>query len=116
MEAYEHQVYFEALDRLKKNKPIRVPKGTRINNNNVSLEADRKVGSIKKSRKSFAALIKAIDEARNEQSEEKNKTEADVEKYKRLYFDYKKKYADALTRELGLAERLKKLEGELKGD
>ena len=34
--------YFEALERLKKGKPTNVPKGTRITNDSVSLEAGRK--------------------------------------------------------------------------
>ena len=34
--------YFEALDRLKSNKPINIPKDSKINNDNVALEAGRK--------------------------------------------------------------------------
>ena len=42
--------YFEALARLKSNSPIRIPKDSKISNDNVSLEAGRKKGTIKKSR------------------------------------------------------------------
>ena len=41
--------YFSALDRLKKNKPIRIPKGTKITNDSVALEAGKKKGTIKRS-------------------------------------------------------------------
>jgi len=53
--------YFEALERLKSGKPVIMPKGTKITNDSVSLEAGRKKGTIKKSRQIFAELIKAID-------------------------------------------------------
>jgi hypothetical protein len=53
--------YFAALGRLKEGKPVNVPKGTRITNDSVSLEAGRKKGTIKKSRPIFSDLIEAID-------------------------------------------------------
>ena len=51
--------YYAALERLKANKPIILPKGSAINNDTVALEAGRKRGSIKKSR--HAALVEAIE-------------------------------------------------------
>ena len=53
--------YYAALERLKANKPIILPKGSTINNDTVAMEAGRKRGSIKKSR--HAALIEAIEQA-----------------------------------------------------
>ena len=53
--------YHAALERLKANKPIILPKGSAINNDTVALEAGRKRGSIKKSR--HAVLIEAIEQA-----------------------------------------------------
>ena len=53
--------YYAALERLKANKPIILPKGSAINNDTVAMEAGRKRGSIKKSR--HAALIEAIEQA-----------------------------------------------------
>ena len=38
------QEYFDALDRLKSNNPTNVPKGSKINNDTVALEAGRKRG------------------------------------------------------------------------
>lgn len=63
--------YFEALERLVKNKPIRVPTGTRISNDSVSLEAGRGKGSIKRSRPVFARLIAAIEAATQAQPAKK---------------------------------------------
>jgi len=53
--------YSEALLRLKNGRPKKVPKGTRITNDAVSLEAGKKKGSIKKSRPQFHDLIADID-------------------------------------------------------
>ncbi len=53
--------YNQALERLIKNTPINVPKGTKINKDTVALEAGRKRGSIKKNREIFNELINKID-------------------------------------------------------
>ncbi|SPD37126.1 conserved protein of unknown function (plasmid) [Cupriavidus taiwanensis] len=63
--------YFLALERLKKGQPQVVPKGTKITNDAVSLEAGRGKGTIKKSRAIFADLIKAIEEAAAERPDPK---------------------------------------------
>lgn len=60
--------YFAALERLKKGTSKKVPKGTRITNDAVALEAGRGKGSIKKSRLVFADLIAAIEEAARAQA------------------------------------------------
>ena len=60
--------YFEALERLKVNRPIRIDIGTKISNDSVALEAGRNKGAIKKSRLIFADLIVAIDSAAKEQN------------------------------------------------
>ena len=52
--------YYDALERLKINKPINVPVGTKITNDAVSLEAGRKKGTIKRSREVFTELIEEI--------------------------------------------------------
>ena len=89
--------YYAALERLKANKPIVLPKGSAINNDTVAMEAGRKRGSIKKSR--HAALIEAIEQAaqaagqnvlspaqRIEQA--KTKTKAVKSDYEQLKEDY----------------------------
>lgn len=62
-------VYFEALERLISNNPIRVDKGSKINIFNVTLEAGRAVGSIRQTRNNNAAIIQAIHDARMDSGE-----------------------------------------------
>ena len=89
--------YYAALERLKANKPIVLPKGSAINNDTVAMEAGRKRGSIKKSR--HAALIEAIEQAAQaagqnllspaQQIEQaKTKTKAVKSDYEQLQKDY----------------------------
>ena len=91
--------YYAALERLKANKPIVLPKGSAINNDTVAMEAGRKRGSIKKSR--HAALIEAIElDAQKMGKEEpspaqqieqaKSKTKAVKKDYEQLEEDYEK--------------------------
>ncbi|MFA6121845.1 MAG: hypothetical protein WCT35_07375 [Sideroxydans sp.] len=98
--------YFDALERLKKGKPKVVPKGSRINNDTVALEAGRKKGAIKRIRPIFKDLIEAIDNAEVElskpddsQKERIKNLKADVDKYRNLW-------EDALTREVSLIKQL----------
>ena len=77
--------YYDALERLKINKPIFVPIGTKITKDAVSLEAGRKKGTIKKSRPQFEELIAEIEEAANKQKAPIQDCEAQVEKYKSKY-------------------------------
>ena len=91
--------YYAALERLKANKPIILPKGSAINNDTVAMEAGRKRGSIKKSR--HAALIEAIEQAAQEAGQNvlsstqrieqaKNRTKAAKSDYEQLQEDYEK--------------------------
>ena len=91
--------YYAALERLKANKPIILPKGSAINNDTVALEAGRKRGSIKKSR--HAALIEAIEQAvqatgqnvlspAQQIEQAKTKTKAVKSDYEQLKEDYEK--------------------------
>ncbi len=113
MEKRQHSEYYEALERLDKNKPIRLPKGTRVNKSNVELEAGRTKGAIKSGRKGFELLINAIEEVKARQSAPKKKASETIKKYKDLSESYKKKYLEALGRELVLVERLEELENAL---
>ncbi|BAK71263.1 hypothetical protein [Aliarcobacter butzleri] len=107
------EVYFEALKRLKDNRPINMPVGTKINNDTVSLEAGRKRGSIKKSREVFDFLIEEINNAKTEPYKNEVMLKEKVDKYKKLYLKYKEYYEQVLVRELMLIERLKELEKEI---
>lgn len=106
--------YFEALERLKKNKPINVPIGSKINNDTVAQEAGRKRGTIKKSRPMFEELIAEIDKANEKINAPKAKANMMIEKHKADAQKYKKLYHEALNRELMLIERVNELEKEQK--
>ncbi|MCH4563882.1 hypothetical protein MKP05_12180 [Halomonas sp. EGI 63088] len=59
-----HKEYWDALARLKKNEPIHLPKGAKINKQNVALEAGKaNASSIRKGR-DFDELIVAIEAAK----------------------------------------------------
>ena len=108
------QEYFNALDRLKTNNPINVPKGSKINNDSVALEAGRKRGSIKKSREIFTELIVAINNASQESNAEYDKLELKIFKLKNSAENYKEMYEKAINRELMYLERINELEKLLK--
>ncbi|HSD38672.1 MAG TPA: hypothetical protein VLC92_14250 [Rhodocyclaceae bacterium] len=97
--------YFDALERLKKGRPINVPKGTRITNDAVSLEAGRKKGTIKKSRPIFGALLGAIDAAKIEATQgdriQERLAEAKAEAAR-----YRSLWEGALAREVSLIKQL----------
>lgn len=119
MASYPLDDYFSALERLKKGATSIVPKGTRITNDAVALEAGRGKGSIKKSRPVFAELIAAIDEAARVQALPEVARKEQLTKAKNQSNDYRAKWEAALARELcllrELAEmkvRLAKLTGE----
>ncbi|WP_176331102.1 hypothetical protein [Burkholderia vietnamiensis] len=98
--------YFEALERLKSGRPQMVPKGTKITNDAVALEAGRGKGSIKKSRPVFAKLIEEIDLAAAEQvkgpQEQKNK----LLRAQSEAADYRRQLDAALAREVSLLYEL----------
>ena len=106
--------YWESLERLKKNKPIRLPMGTPINKDSVALEAGRKRGSIKKSRKNFAELIEAIDLSAEESVSQEVSLKTRLANEKSQKANYRDLYHQSLNRELMLVEQLSVLEKELK--
>lgn len=101
-----HPDYFCALERLENNRPERVPKGIKINNDSVSLEAGRKKGSIKKSRAKFRTLIEAIDAAAEKQNKSKEPLEDQLEKAKEETRKYRKLWDESLVREVSLVKQL----------
>lgn len=108
------QNYWDALERLKKNKPIKVAPGARINNDTVALEAGRKRGSIKKSRSVFNRLINAIDEAASQTVQSQTGLKEKLAKEKLQKANYQELYIQSLNRELMLLDRLAELEKLLK--
>jgi hypothetical protein len=98
--------YFYALERLKKGANEIVPKGTKITNDSVALEAGRGKGSIKKSRPVFAALIAEIDAAANEQTQPVNDAKNKLKAAKAKAARYKAMWLEALSREQSLVKQL----------
>lgn len=96
--------YFAALERLRANKPIRVPKDSKITNDAVSVEAGRGKGSIKKSRPIFADIIAAIDAAAAEQAKPKQDSQAKIHKAKDQAAKYRQLYEEAIAREISLVK------------
>ena len=105
--------YFQALERLKNGRSIRVSKGTRINKDTVALEAGRGKGSIKKSRPVFKDLIGAIDSAAAEQSIPERQNARRIEKARNEAQSYREKWEQALCRELSLLQEVYALKKEL---
>jgi len=105
--------YYESLDRLKRGRPINVPKGTKITNDAVSLEAGRAKGSIKKSRPIFVDLIHAIEIAAAEQYQGSNQQKEKVDKAKLSAKQYRLELEAALAREVSLLYELYELKKQL---
>lgn len=105
--------YFEALDRLVRGRPINVPKGTKITNDAVSLEAGRGKGSIKKSRTIFAVLIEAIETAAAEQFKDLNQHKEKLDKTKLSAQQYRLELEAALAREVSLLYELYEVKKQL---
>ena len=102
--------YYDALDRLAKNKPNILKTGSyKINNDSVAMEAGRKRGSIKAKRyPELTQKIRAASLTYNAKGP--SVTQSDLRhRYKALT----KKYTDALNREIMLVKRLAELEAEL---
>jgi len=98
--------YFEALERLKKGKPINVLKGTKITNDSVSLEAGRKKGTIKKSRPIFSDLIEAIDAAAKVETKPGDEMRSKLDESKAQAARYRVLWEEALAREVSLVKQL----------
>mgnify|MGYP000725232397 CR=1 FL=1 len=98
--------YFKALERLKLGKSLHLPKGTKITNDAVSLEAQRGKGSIKKSRPEFAELICAIAEAAETQARPSKDKLHEKTKLKSQLLDLRNQLDAALAREMSLVYEL----------
>lgn len=98
--------YFDALERLIRGKPVNVPKGTKITNDSVSLEAGRKKGTIKRSRPIFIDLIEAIDAAAKAENKPKNEIRERLDQAKAEAARYRTLWEEALAREVSLVKQL----------
>lgn len=100
------KLYNDALDRLIAGKPVNVQKGTKINNDAVSLEAARGKGSIKKSRAGYADLISRIDAAAQTQAQPKREVADRVLRISGRMSELEEKLDAALGREMSLVYEL----------
>lgn len=98
--------YFEALERLKRGKPVNVPKGTKITNDSVSLEAGRKKGTIKKSRPIFNDLIEVIAAAAKAEAKPGDEMRVRLDEAKAEAKRYRMLWEEALAREVSLVKQL----------
>lgn len=98
--------YFDALERLKKGKPVNVLKGTKITNDSVSLEAGRKKGTIKKSRPVFSDLIQAIEAVAKEGSNPQDEMKERLMEAKAEAARYRALWEEALNREVSLVKQI----------
>ena len=105
--------YYEALYRLIENKPINIPKGSKINNDTVALEACRKRGSKKKSREGFDKLIDDILDAEEKRTQGNRKLKDKLEKTKQDKVNIEVLYKESLNRELMYLETINELEKEI---
>ena len=101
-----HQDYFDALERLKNDNPINVPKGTNITNDSVSLEAGRKKGTIKKSRPFFSDLIESINKAAKSRIRPDDEVRQRLVETKAEIGRYRVLWEEALAREVSLVKQL----------
>ena len=102
--------YYVALERLKINRPIRVPKGTKITNSSVSKEAGCSSGAIRNDRADHEDIVNKIKKAAAEQPiNEVDKIRNMKDKYKDDKDLYRERYERALGREVMLLKRLHEL-------
>jgi len=100
--------YEAALQRLIDHKPLILPPGSKINSNNVALEAGRAKGSIRKDRQCFDELRGKIKTAGTKQNKENSaKPNNGAERL------FKKLYHESLARELMLLSQIDGLEKDL---
>jgi mannitol-specific phosphotransferase system IIBC component len=106
--------YYDALQRLIDNKPLNIPKGSKINNDTVALEACRKRGSIKKSREGFDQLINDILNAEAKRTQGTRKLQDKLEQTKIDKINIEVLYNESLNRELMYLETINELEEKIK--
>ena len=107
----DNNVGYEALWRVENDVPLRIPKGSKINYDNVALEMGLKKGAIKKGR-GYDELRLAIDEAAKRQQE--RVTPADrLREAKSLANKYQQLWEQSLGRELCLARQVRDLSSQV---
>jgi hypothetical protein len=98
--------YYAALERLNAGRPKVVPRGSKMTNDAVSVEAGRGKGSIKKSRGVFADLIRAIALAAAEQSRPTFQQKQKLARTRGVAEQCRRDLEAALAREVSLLKEL----------
>jgi len=111
-ESSSNKEYFEALKRLETKKTVILPKGTKVNRDNVALEAGRKRGSVRKGKSGQDELNKAIDDAMGKQKNPVKEEKIRTDKWKGKYEEKEAHYEAVLARELMLIKKCRDLENE----
>tara|TARA_B100000700_G_C14983938_1_gene827822 strand:+ start:457 stop:792 length:336 start_codon:yes stop_codon:yes gene_type:complete len=99
--------YWQALERLVNNTPQIIPLNSKINNDNVALEAGKGKGAIKKSRSQFDLLRQAILDESEKQKLASPSESIRIKALKEELEYYKGLYHESINRELILLEKLK---------
>lgn len=102
--------YYNALERLKKNQPERVKKGSKITKASVAREAGHDPSAIKASRPGFARLINEIELVAKQRIKPVKELQEKYDKLKVSRDEYKLRLEEALGRELLLIRRLEEIE------
>lgn len=112
--------YFEALERIKRNVPINIPKNSSINKDTVALEAGRKRGSIR-NRPGFEKLLREIESASEiPQSQTKKRIPlnpsqtAEIQRLKRDLDVARSRYMSLLYLNAEMAKSIRKSGGEVR--
>jgi len=105
-----HKEKWEALARLIKNDPKRIPKGSKINLDTVALQAGFQRGSIKRARQGNRELVHAIDNASQKQKSSHRKLQLRLDKHAANEAKYKNLYHNSLNIQLMLINRIHNLE------
>ena len=103
-------VYYEALERLKQNKPLIIKRPYIINKDTVALEAGKQRGAIKKGRPRFTSLYNTITDLENELNAPMRKLKERKDHYENELIKQIELYEQSLNRELMLIERVAELE------
>lgn len=105
--------YFNALERIKKNKPRVVKKNSKITKASVAREAGKDPSAIKASRPEFSTLIDEIKKAEDSRVAPLRDLKTRYDEAKASRDSFRELYEKALSRELMLIKQLHEIEKKL---
>lgn len=107
------KVYYDALDRLSRNRPEIVVRGSLITFDNVALEAGKSKGAIKANRAVYRKLRNDILLAKEAQNSPQVAVEYRLNSLKAEVYKYKQLYEEAIKREISLYRQLSDMKDRL---